>query len=799
MTEAEINEKAHLMDYITPNPVFVMEQQKRSQDLTQVGSQLKSISKLFAHVSELGEKLCNILNEIHTQFTDIDMIKNDPTYSSLTQSFKVSTMALNSHFVQVRNSVIQPLDEFVNKDLKSLNHHRKTYEHCATNYNMAVEKHVASSQKHFQMESLRILNQQSVDSATNQSNVNTETNLIFTHQQVTEAFFDFSLDMSSIEQKLKYLMPNLFISYLSVFELCFKNTVKEIRGYKKQFDDIKSASFVAEETYRDIERREKRERKDLHEFIPKFWSYVITLDKNNANNAITISNDGDESQDEPYEAGNDSTTNIMASIEHKNRTSMQGYLWKKCHFNGWKRRFFIVANGVLSYGKSVESVLKSPKSLDLLLCASKPEPGQQRRNCFSVRSPKKCLILQAVTAWEMDMWVSVIVKNIIAKAQNNPSERRSISGAASMPASQISTLDNPNNSLLLKTESTETYSSSSSQELAECKPRLMMDSPSKNICADCGATNATWVSITYGVCVCTACAGVHRSLSSSVSTIRSLELDDIPPIQLALIDSIGSDFANSILESALNSDNDSDSDYGSRTKCKKIHENANNQQRRLFIQKKYQSLSFVKHYNPDDLPNLFDSIKNQSLRDVYTSLIIAKSQQSVPSLEGFTPLHAAVCIGNPVVLEFVLLQLPSCLNEMDDDGWLPLSYAAYYQCEPLVQFLIDAGADPNVSPTTTNPWLISKALQNKDIELALGSVTKNVSKDEQANYTLPDKIPHPDFTLQDADFSILNVQKSQRESRRLSDADLEPKRTKIAFDKKKIQKRLGIKPLNSHI
>ncbi|CAM9150257.1 unnamed protein product [Ascophyllum nodosum] len=73
-------------------------------------------------------------------------------------------------------------------------------------------------------------------------------------------------------------------------------------------------------------------------------------------------------------------------------------------------------------------------------------------------------------------------------------------------------------------------------------------------CAECGSPSIEWASVNLGVTLCGACATVHGTLGSSISNVRSLELDRWSVFVLkSLVEDMGNDAARQIWECNISS------------------------------------------------------------------------------------------------------------------------------------------------------------------------------------------------------------------------------------------------------
>jgi Arf-GAP/coiled-coil/ANK repeat/PH domain-containing protein len=343
-----------------------------------------------------------------------------------------------------------------------------------------------------------------------------------------------------------------------------------------------------------------------------------------------------------------------------------GYLFKKSTSirKDWLRRWFFIKNGKLYYvhksndileRKDIQAILVS----NLLVSTVKEITPLQ----FQIISPgqRKAVTgggiyeLQADNESEMKSWVQVIRQQILG----------------SLTDSNIllySNGSNSNNTNLLNYYIVLTKDDLN--KIHQISPR----------CADCGSLDPTWASMNLGILICIECSGIHRSLGTHISKVRSLTLDKWTPYSLQLLSEIGNTRFNSILESKNKSQIEQYKSSGEVTQPL----------REQFITDKYVKKRFLEDSLSTSQANelLLQSAKKGDLFGILYALINDANVHTTTSIEESLkpPLHLC-CIGNfPLCVELLCLWNAN-VDDVDAMGRSPIDIAKERNLDEISQIL----------------------------------------------------------------------------------------------------------------
>lgn len=273
--------------------------------------------------------------------------------------------------------------------------------------------------------------------------------------------------------------------------------------------------------------------------------------------------------------------------------------------------------------------------IDLRMASVREARNAERRFCFEVITPQYKRIYQATSEDDMANWIRSI-NNALQSAvegrgvpsppvtgKNEPSTGRDIGSVFTGKSSSVSghhsySSSSSNNGVSRRTTvgARPSYVRTDSNTYEENPSRLLQvvrdADEGNNWCADCGSSSKVeWVSINLGIVLCIECSGIHRSLGTHISKIRSLTLDvhsfsnDIVEILLQ----IGNRVSNMIWEATLD-------------RSLKPHANSTREQRLKFITAKYVDRVYVEQLpsprsrfaTPDE--SLLASIKKNDIQGV---------------------------------------------------------------------------------------------------------------------------------------------------------------------------------------
>lgn len=330
-------------------------------------------------------------------------------------------------------------------------------------------------------------------------------------------------------------------------------------------------------------------------------------------------------------------------------TQIQGYLWKKkgTFGNQFEKLFCVCRDGFFAASASPQTCARPLWTQQLVYCDIKSVDNEDKPFCFSIISRDKTTIMQAQSMHEKEKWIATLMKS-----------------------------------------KNEQFECSSNEAVTEAN--------NERTCADCGMVGADWLITNRGAVLCNQCASIHRSHASSISRVRSLKMDtntSIDQYSIELLNNLGNDAINSILEANV---------------VGKITPESTREEREAFIHKKYIDKAFMTTEKVD----LTKMLKTQNLVGLLHCILDGSINDKLQG--GLTALHAAAIVGSPLMTTLIAANCPAMLNVVDDFRWTPLMYATYFNHFFVVDSLIIYNADP-VCDCLVQPYIIAASKKYEDI------------------------------------------------------------------------------------
>jgi len=379
-----------------------------------------------------------------------------------------------------------------------------------------------------------------------------------------------------------------------------------------------------------------------------------------------------------------------------------GYLLLKSNklaLKQWNRRWIMLENKSLWAAKGSKEQDLSILCEDIEDFVIKPADLQlDRQFTIELVNGKSKIQLQASSKEQQEAWLNNLQKRELVV---NPSHADKIRKKENFLSTDSTTRsDSP-----LATPEQQMYMDSlvEKEKGGQSEQNPILSIPGNSVCADCRKNQPRWCSINLGVVLCIDCSGVHRSLGTHISKVRSLTLDAFQRETIDLMKVLGNSTVNKIFSPNL----------------KNLSIDSNSE-RQSFVKDKYMSkiytistTEFLDGYDKISISNLnyakpYKYIENVGISDDVGCLKVgsciphslAPEYLSTTEFSIQKLMKIAVLCNNPgAILHALVLNYGDINSPLDEDLNTPI-HISCMQTGPArllaIEFLLLNGAKPDV-------------------------------------------------------------------------------------------------------
>lgn len=104
-------------EFIVLSPFHLSDQNKRLDNILKLKNNLNYTVSAFKTYISAGKTLANAMGNIANTFLECGSFSKDPTIANISSCIKYFKSNLESHFSQVQDTIISPLQKFVDEDI----------------------------------------------------------------------------------------------------------------------------------------------------------------------------------------------------------------------------------------------------------------------------------------------------------------------------------------------------------------------------------------------------------------------------------------------------------------------------------------------------------------------------------------------------------------------------------------------------------------------------------------------------------------------------------------------------------